>query len=341
MISHPELHTAPLGYGNNGPLTWVAECRVPRVPPSKIRLEMAAWMIENGSDVHQGGDGPLMRAALDDQRIDMMRLLVAHGANVNAKWNGNYPIICAPCETLAPDTLRWLLKHGADPNLISEKYGSPLAIVVATYSRNAVGKHQCIEVFRLAGFELPDTPPMALAAGRLDRLAELLQADPEMLSRKFSYAEIFPPSIGIKQEEGLTSTPLDGTTLLHQAVEFEDVAMVEWLMRHGADPNARAVVDAEGFGGHVPLHHAVISMGNRTRSCAALLLLKHADPSVRATFRKQLGSMGDQEKERMYEFHDVTPAMYAQQYQEPAWINGAAMAAIEENLTVRHNHNNR
>ena len=66
MTHHPELHRAPLGYGKNGPLTWVAECRVPRVPPGETRLAMARWMIENGSDVHQGGDGPLMRAALDD-----------------------------------------------------------------------------------------------------------------------------------------------------------------------------------------------------------------------------------------------------------------------------------
>ena len=57
-------------------------------------------MIENGSDVHQGGDGPLDACALADMRIPMMELLVAHGAEVNARWGGNYPIICAPCETL-------------------------------------------------------------------------------------------------------------------------------------------------------------------------------------------------------------------------------------------------
>jgi hypothetical protein len=57
MTRNPSLHRAPLGYGQDGPLTWVAECRVPREPPSPTRLEMARWMIENGSDVHQGGDG--------------------------------------------------------------------------------------------------------------------------------------------------------------------------------------------------------------------------------------------------------------------------------------------
>ena len=26
MMRNPALHRAPLGYGKNGPLTWVAEC---------------------------------------------------------------------------------------------------------------------------------------------------------------------------------------------------------------------------------------------------------------------------------------------------------------------------
>src|SRR5579872_6579219 len=69
MTRNTNLHGAPLGYGNNGPLTWVAECRVPAEPPTETRLEMARWMLANGSDVHQGGDGPLMRAALRDERL--------------------------------------------------------------------------------------------------------------------------------------------------------------------------------------------------------------------------------------------------------------------------------
>src|SRR5687768_5880074 len=100
MTRNPELHTAPLGYGENGPLTWVAECRVPWEPPSPARLAMAEWMIDHGSDVHQGGDGPLSRAALNAYRIPMMELLVAHGADVNALWHGTFPIIFAPCESV-------------------------------------------------------------------------------------------------------------------------------------------------------------------------------------------------------------------------------------------------
>jgi hypothetical protein len=41
MTRNPALHTAPLGYGKDGPLTWVAECRVPWGPPAPERLAMA------------------------------------------------------------------------------------------------------------------------------------------------------------------------------------------------------------------------------------------------------------------------------------------------------------
>ena len=52
MTRNPALHSAPLGYGKDGPLTWVAECRVPWEPPSPVRMAIAEWMIANGSDVH-------------------------------------------------------------------------------------------------------------------------------------------------------------------------------------------------------------------------------------------------------------------------------------------------
>jgi hypothetical protein len=105
MTRNPALHRAPLGYNKNGPLTWVAECRVPWERPGATRLAIAKWMIENGSDVHQGGDGPLMRATLGD-RIPMMELLVSYGADVNAEWNGYYPIIFGACEAVDAASLK-------------------------------------------------------------------------------------------------------------------------------------------------------------------------------------------------------------------------------------------
>lgn len=120
MSADPALHVAPIGYAGDGPLTWAAECRVPRRAPRAARLQLVEWMIKNGSDVHQGGDAPLMRAALDDERIAMLELLLEHGADVDAAWHGEYPIVFAPCEALAVGALEWLLAHGADPDCGSQ-----------------------------------------------------------------------------------------------------------------------------------------------------------------------------------------------------------------------------
>src|ERR1700722_8468854 len=83
MTRNPKLHSSPIGPSRGQlPLTWAAECRIPRQSPSPDRLAMAKWMMENGSDVHQDGDAPLGRAAPQDCRIPMMELLVCHGGGV-------------------------------------------------------------------------------------------------------------------------------------------------------------------------------------------------------------------------------------------------------------------
>jgi hypothetical protein len=153
MTRNPALHTAPLGYAKNGPLTWVAECRVPHEGPKPVRLAMAEWMIDHGSDVHQGGDGPLMRAALRDERVPMMELLVARGADVNAVWGGIYPIVFAPCEGVAPKALKWLLDHGANPNCAdpARRYsGTALDMLLESYGRTS-RLRECVDVLLAAG----------------------------------------------------------------------------------------------------------------------------------------------------------------------------------------------
>jgi len=265
----------------------------------------------------------LMRAALADERIPMMQLLVDHGANVNALWNGNYPILLATCETLAPESLKWLLCHGADPNLHSAKYGSPLAMVAFTYSRNAAAKQRCLEVLAEHGYGLPNTPCMALARGRTDLLEAFLEEDPTLINRCFAQHDIFPPEVG-KPEDGLTFVPLDGGTLLHMAAEFEDDAMMQWLLKRGANPNARA---GELATGHTPLFHTVISVGDKSPARTRMLLEAGADPQIRADITKQLSDS----PEPMV-FEGATPVEFALGYSEQGWVNSSALAALETKL---------
>ena len=328
MTRNPELHRAPLGYHDNGPLTWVAECRVPREAPSEARLEIARWMIANGSDVHQGGDGPLMRAALEDERLPMLELLVEHGADVNAEWDGRYPIILAPCETLQPQTLRRLIELGADMHVASPEFGSGVQMLIGTYWRNPEGKHGCLEVFADAGFPFPDTAPMAVHRGRIDLLEQCLAREPDLLNRRFRESEIYPAELGLKG--GLHVAPVEGTTLLHIAVEYHETDVAAWLLDRGADPNARAAVDADGFGGHTPLFHTTVTLRLKEDALARLLLRRGADPNARATFRKQLDYDPDPEAATMREYLGVTSIGFAREFPLPEWVNEAAIAAIRE-----------
>jgi ankyrin repeat protein len=326
MTRHPELHGAPLGYGKNGPLTWVAECRVPRVPPGETRIAMARWMIENGSDVHQGGDGPLMRAALDDSKLPMTELLVAHGADVNAPWGGTYPVILAPLETFAPRTLQWLLDHGADLHAAA-KYCCPIEMLTCIYSRGAKAKNACFEIVGAAGFALADTPMMALHRGRLDLLQEHLDRDPSLLERRYTHGEIFFNRDGAPGD-AYPSTPVSGGTLLHLALEFDDIDVARWLIERGADVNARATVDAEGFGGHTPLFHTVVTLAwSRDDSRARLLLDHGADPNARATFPQDAMFHGNASTDAL---HGVTPVGYARRHPDQRFVNAPAIAAIAE-----------
>lgn len=283
MMRNPTLHTAPLGYGEDGPLTWVAECRVPWESPKPARLAMATWMLEHGSDVHQRGDGPLMRAALNGYRIPMMELLVSHGADVNALWHGHFPIIFAPCESLDPAVLQWLLDHGANPNcrdprqsVIGHPYpGTALDYLVGSYARAPRRLSACIDILREAGGTTRYDEPAVLQVlrGRLASLAEQIDADPALVNKRFSELDF-----GTTGGRLLT---LRGGTLLHLAAEYCNPEAAALLLDRGADVNARATVDEAGVGGQTAIFHAVTQFDDGGLPITQLLIERGADLAVR------------------------------------------------------------
>jgi hypothetical protein len=79
----------------------------------------------------------------------------------------------------------------------------------------------------------------------LDNLAELIEAEPELVNKRFSELDC--------DQTGGRLLLLKGGTLLHVAVEYGNAAAVALLLDRGADVNARATVDEAGGGGQTAI----------------------------------------------------------------------------------------
>lgn len=272
------------------------------------------------------------RACLQGQ-LETARRLHAMGARIVPG------LVMGPCETLNAEGLALLFELGAQLTDEHDDRLAPVALLLETYSRGPEGKHRCLELVAERGIALPDTPAMAVHRGRIDLVEAHLRRDPRLLSRTFSHEEIYPPELGCHADHSLAlhSTPLAGTTLLHICVDFDEIEIACWLIEHGADVNARAEVDAGGFGGHTPLFGCVVSQaylcGRQQDAAFARLLLDHgADPNVRASLRKRLRFVPD---ESMHEYHDVTPLSWGERFYNPGshdhtWVSEPAKRLIAE-----------
>lgn len=240
--------------------------------------------------------------------------------------------IMGPCESLNVEGLKFLVECGVP---FQDEHGDPLApvaLLLEGYHRNPENKHACLAYCEEIGVEFPDTPVMAMHRGRIDLLQKHLAKDPELLRRRFSYRDLYPRELGCHEDEslGLHGAPLAGTTLLHMCMDFDETGIAHWLVENGADANARADIDAGGFGGHTPLFNIVVSQAfrsgrQRDGSLARLLLDNGADPNAAANLRKGIRFVED---EAIHEYRDMTPLQFGRAFHHREWISEPAMKII-------------
>lgn len=311
----PALLHVPVSSGNWGP---------PMSHAANLgRLEIIQIAAELGARDFQHAFG----RALLQGKLDCAQWLLSHGAKLE---RGE---IMGSCECLKLAGLRFLAEHGAPFTDAQGNRLAPLALVLETYGRNPPEKHQILDFFVEHGYELPDTPIMALHRGQTERLKAHLHRDPTLLNRRFVAREIYPPDLGCAADgrSGMHGTPVDGTTLLHLAIEFDEEEIFRWLLDRGADPNARADIDADGYGGHTPLFNSVVSMpaanGRQREALMTEALLAHgASRDVRVSLRKFLDW---QETPGWHEAREVTPAEWGRGFPQRSWVNSTALQILE------------
>lgn len=323
VLKHPKLlHEAARGVPDSNwgpPMSYAANVGQDAIIATLLDL--------GAKDVQHAFD----RACLQG-KIETARQLYALGARPTER------ALMWTCETQNPEGMSFLLELGVR---LADEHGdqtAPVALLLETYGRYPEGKHRCLELVA-ERMPLPDTPIMAFHRGRIDLLERHLRRDPSLPTRRFSHEEIYPPELGCHADHSLAlhGTPLDGTTLLHMCIDFDEIEIGRWLIEHGADVNAKAKVGADGFGGYTPLFGCVVSQayicGRQRGAEFARLLLDHgADPNARGSLRKRLRFVPD---ETMHEYRDVTPLAWGRQFHgrgSPGhtWISKEAMELIAE-----------
>ena len=296
------------------------------------RDEIIKMLHELGAKDHEKA---MDRAALQS-KVDTARMLhemMGRPAPPAGAFDG-------PAYTLSASGTALLLELGARVRDLDGKRLAPVDVVLESDSRKPAQKHQILELYVRHGVELPDTAPMAVHRGRIDLLEAHLKHDPKLLERTFSIEDMFPPELGCHGEVIAThGTPLAGATLLHMCVDYDEFEIAQWLLERGMDANAKAAVDADGFGGHTALFATVVSQPNfwmnlqgqpQIARIAELLLDHGADPNVRASLRKQLhpGYAPDYDVE-LREYRDVTPLGWGRKFHAKIFVSEPAMRLIE------------
>lgn len=122
-----------------------------RIPGDATLLNRQVWRNKTTVDVDSDDtrDTPALHYSVYHGHLDMVRILLEHGADIHALgYENNHemtpPIILAAWEG-GIDMLRLLLEHGADPNVKSGNGVSPLS----TASRH--GKSDRVELLKQHG----------------------------------------------------------------------------------------------------------------------------------------------------------------------------------------------
>jgi hypothetical protein len=151
--------------------------------------------------------------------------------------------------------------NGISPN---DLYKSEPLIYELTseYTRTPRFK-DCVKAFVEHGLVFDDKVLLSVLSDDAKMLEALVSENPEMIHKKYTLRCAY--------------TPLYEASLLHICAEFNHVSCAEVLVKHGADINAKAGVDENGFGGQTPIFHTVNQNSNNSRDMLQYLLSNGAD----------------------------------------------------------------
>ena len=180
--------------------------------------------------------------------------------------------------------IRDCFARGISPNDLYK--GEPLIYeLTSEYTRSPRFK-LCVKAFCDAGLAFKDKVLLSVLLDDTASLDKYLQADPEAARKEYTLRCAY--------------TPLYKVSLLHICAEFNHVDCAKVLVKYGADLNAKAGTDENGFGGQTPVFHTVNQNNDQSPEMLYYLLEQKAD--LRLTVPGLLWGKG-------YEWETFIPAV--------------------------------
>jgi ankyrin repeat protein len=195
-----------------------------RSPLNQLLINLMVFTTEGGSASVAKGE---------DKVIPMLELLMSRGAKAGrAEQLLEAPVICGHARVAG-----YLLDNGSDPNQSTEDGTTPLYLALF-YGRNEIAdlllKH--------------GAKPMADKDLKQVLFVRAAKANDTLAAMKL-----------VKEGIPVSRADVDGKTALMEAVEMSNLAMVWYLLDHGANPNVAG--KAPGYGKVSPIHIAVFNLG--------------------------------------------------------------------------------
>jgi ankyrin repeat protein len=160
--------------------------------------------------------------------------------------------------------IKTCFENGVNPNQLHK--GQPLIYELVNMYLRSPNFKNCIKIFIEHGLQFDDKVLLSVLADDAATLDTLLTADKKLLQKTYSLQ--------------CTFTPLHEASLLHICAEYNHVACAKVLVQHGADINATAGMDSEGFGGQTPFFHTVNQHNNACMDMLQYLLSLNANLSL-------------------------------------------------------------
>jgi ankyrin repeat protein len=259
---HPELPRSAL---------WAAVCAVGHLPLAEVLLEAGANPTDGVTTHIAGGGG----------NVSALELLHRFGVDVNGIAGGVPPLVYMMTWATNPAGPRWLLEHGADPNLAWGHDGeAPLHVAARRWDVAMVElllKHGADPLRRRSDRSTPHT--LAELYGNHDVATKLVtygakdELTPiEQFVAACARADRATANGMLRERPGLTSELRpEHHLMMHRPAESGQAAVLETMLSCGFDPNAK---DKDNV---TPLHRAAMA----GYSDAVRVLLKHgADVSA-------------------------------------------------------------